>query len=149
MIEYPADQVAAQPIGYWSGAAYRAVVGRIRAELAFGQLTQPHWWTLNHVAGAPGTWTRPDLADKLQPYDDLGIEMEDVFDELVERGWLEESAGTLTLTAEGEQGLARARERNSQAHAETLGGISTEDYVTTINTLRRMIANLGGDSDLP
>jgi len=144
----PAEQVAAQPIGYWSGATYRAVVGRLRAELALGQLTQPHWWTLNHVAGAPGRWNRADLADKLQPYDDLGIELEDVFDDLIERGWLSDSAGTLTLTAEGEEGLARARERNSGAHAETLSGISTEDYVTTINTLRRMSANLGGDSDL-
>jgi hypothetical protein len=150
MIEYPDEQVAAQPIGYWSGATYRASVGRLRAELAFGQLTQPHWYALNRVADAPSTWTRPDLADELQPYDDLGVEMEDVLEELVERGWLSlDAADTLTLTADGQKGLARARERNSEAHAETLRGISTEDYVTTINTLRRMIANLGGTSDLP
>ncbi|GAA3608939.1 hypothetical protein GCM10022223_26220 [Kineosporia mesophila] len=147
MNEYPDDQVAAQPIGYWSGAAYRAVVGRLRAELASEQLTQPHWWTLNHVAGSPGTWTRAELADKLQPYDDLGVELEDVFDDLIERGWLLEEPG-FVLTATGEEGLARARERNAGAHAETCDGVSTEDYVTTINTLRRMIGNLGGSSDL-
>ncbi|MBT0771209.1 MarR family transcriptional regulator [Kineosporia sp. J2-2] len=146
--EYPAEQVGAQPIGYWSGAAYRAVVGRIRAELAFEQLTQPHWWTLNHVGGAPGTWNRADLADRLQPYDDLGIELEDVFDDLIERGWLSEDDDAFSLTPAGEAGLARARERNAGAHAETLDGIDPADYVTTINTLRRMIANLGGDSDL-
>ncbi len=47
--EYPDEQVSAQPIGYWSRVAYQATVGRLRAELAVQQLTQPHWWTLNHV----------------------------------------------------------------------------------------------------
>lgn len=55
MQEYSSEQLAAQPIGYWSGAAYRAVITRIRSALAEEQLTQPHWWTLNHVAGAPGS----------------------------------------------------------------------------------------------
>lgn len=139
--------MAAQPIGYWSRAAHQAVVGRLRAELVFEQLTQPHWWTLNHVSS--GTWTRSVLADRLQPYDDLGIEMEDVFDDLLERGWLTDASGVLGLTPDGEQGLARARERMTGAQADTCEGISTEDYVTTINTLRRMIANLGGSAELP
>lgn len=146
MNEYPDEQIAAQPIGYWSRVAYQAVVGRLRAELAQQQLTQPHWWTLNHVDA--GTWTRADLADKLQPYDDLGVEMEDVFDDLVERGWLAED-GTLTLTETGRENLGRARERMAGATQETNLGVSTEDYVRTINTLRRMIANVGGNSDLP
>ncbi len=85
---------------------------------------------------------------RLQPFDDLGIELEDVFDDLIERDWLEESDG-FRLTALGEQELAKARERMSGAQQDTRSGISTEDYVTTINTLRRMIGNLGGDSDLP
>ncbi|GLY19047.1 hypothetical protein LWF15_15415 [Kineosporia rhizophila] len=146
--EYPDEQVSAQPIGYWSRVAYQATVGRLRAELAVQQLTQPHWWTLNHVAGDPGKWTRTELAMRLQPFDDLGIELEDVFDDLIERDWLEESDG-FRLTALGEQELAKARERMSGAQQDTRSGISTEDYVTTINTLRRMIGNLGGDSDLP
>ena len=39
---YPEAELASQPIGYWTGAAYRAVVGRIRADLALEQLGQPH-----------------------------------------------------------------------------------------------------------
>ncbi len=148
MNEYPAEQVAAQPIGYWSRVAYQATVGRLRAELAIQQLTQPHWWTLNHVAGDPGTWTRVALADRLQPFDDLGIEFEDVFDDLIERGWLAEN-DTFSLTELGTQELGKARERMATAQQDTLAGIATEDYVTTINTLRRMIQNLGGDSSLP
>ncbi|GAB3269841.1 regulatory protein RecX [Kineosporia babensis] len=146
MNEYPTEQVAAQPIGYWSRVAYQATVGRLRAELAIQQLTQPHWWTLNHVAR--GTWARTELADKLQPFDDLGIEFEDVFDDLIERGWLAENE-TLSLTALGTQELEKARGRMSAAQQDTLAGIDPDDYVTTINTLRRMIENLGGDSSLP
>lgn len=97
---------------------------------------------------AGGSWTRPELADKLQPFDDLGIEFEDVFDDLIERGWLAEDE-TFALTESGEALLGRTRERMKDAHQETIAGVSTEDYVTTINTLRRMIANLGGTSDLP
>lgn len=34
-------------------------------------------------------------------------------------------------------------------HRQTHEGIETADFVTTINVLRRMVANLGGDGDLP
>jgi hypothetical protein len=53
MRNYPSDVLARQPIGYWSGETYRTVVGRIRSDLALESLTQPHWWVLNHVDGAP------------------------------------------------------------------------------------------------
>lgn len=149
MKDYPEAQLAAQPIGYWSGAAYRAVVGRIRAELAEEHLTQPHWWILNHVAGAPGRWGRAELADRLRPYDDLGISFDEVFADLLGRGWLTEEGDALSLTAAGEAGRLRARERTGRAHEQMHRGVSTADYVTTLTVLRRMIDNLGGDSDLP
>lgn len=146
--DYPADVIAAQPIGAWTGDAYRRVVGGIRAALATEDLTQPHWWTLNHAAGDPGRWTRAALTERLAPYEDLGIDFEEVYDDLVARGWLRED-GTMTLTEAGTEGLQRARERNSRVQRKTLDGIPDEDYVTTINTLRRIVANLGGDPNIP
>ncbi|WP_242426830.1 MULTISPECIES: hypothetical protein [unclassified Streptomyces] len=101
MKEYSQEELASQPIGYWSGEACRRVVGRIRAELAVEDLTQPHWWTLNHVAGTPGAWSRAKLAERLVTFDDLGIDFDGVFDDLVTRGWMKEDAGTLTLTEAG------------------------------------------------
>lgn len=147
--EYPQEELAAQPIGAWSGEAYRRVVGAIRAELAVENLTQPHWWTLNHVAGRPGAWTRAALVERLSPYDDLGTDFDSVFDDLTARGWMTEGAGGMTLTEAGEAGRLRARERNARAHERMHEGIGTADFVTTINVLRRMVANLGGDGDLP
>ncbi|MFD5161262.1 hypothetical protein ACFWMJ_24845 [Streptomyces hawaiiensis] len=55
----------------------------------------------------------------------------------------------MTLTEEGEAALLRARERNLQVHHATHEGVSTADFITTINVLRRMVANLGGNGNLP
>ncbi|KUJ69840.1 hypothetical protein ACZ90_08595 [Streptomyces albus subsp. albus] len=147
--EYAQQELAAQPIGAWSGEAYRRVVGALRAQLAVEGLTQPHWWTLNHVAGAPGEWTRATLIERLARYEDLGIDFDEVFDDLVAREWLTEDTGAMTLTEAGEAGRVRARERNARVHQQTHEGIETADFVTTINVLRRMVANLGGDGNLP
>ncbi|MGP8304489.1 MarR family transcriptional regulator [Streptomyces inhibens] len=147
--EYSQEELAAQPIGAWSGEAYRQVVGALRAQLAVEDLTQPHWWTLNHVAGDPGKWTRATLIERLAKYEDLGIDFHSAFDDLVARGWLTEDAGAMTLTEAGEDGRVRAGERNLRAHQQMHEGIATADFVTTINVLRRMVANLGGEGNLP
>ncbi|MFG3115635.1 MarR family transcriptional regulator [Streptomyces sp. NPDC048197] len=147
--DYPEEELAAQPIGAWTGEAYRRVVGGLRAQLAVEDLTQPHWWTLNHAAGAPGTWTRAALTERLRPYDDLGTDFDAVYDDLTARGWLTEDADGMTLTEAGEAGRQRAHERNLRVHRRTHEGIDTADFVTTINVLRRMVANLGGNGDLP
>ncbi|WP_033222069.1 hypothetical protein [Kitasatospora phosalacinea] len=147
--EYPQEQVAAQPVGAWTGTACRLVVGALREQLAVEDLTQPHWWTLNHVAGAPGRWTRAELTERLAKWDDLGIDFEGVYDDLAGRGRLVEDAGLMTLTEAGEAGRLRAGERNLRVHRQAHEGIDTADFVTTINVLRRMVANLGGDGDLP
>jgi hypothetical protein len=148
--EYPQEELAAQPIGAWTGEAYRLVVGSLRGQLAVEDLTQPHWWTLNHVAAAPGKWTRAGLVERFAKYEDLGLDFDTVFDDLVARGWLIEEEGVMTaLTEAGEAGRIRARERNAVVHRQMREGVDTADYVTTINVLRRIVANLGGDGDLP
>ena len=70
-------------------------------------------------------------------------------DHLVTRGWMTEEAGTLSLTEAGEAGRLGARTRTARAHEQTHQGVSTDEYVAALNVLRRMISNLGGDSDLP
>ncbi|BAJ26663.1 MULTISPECIES: hypothetical protein [Kitasatospora] len=147
--EYSQRELAAQPIGAWAGTAARLVVGALRERLAVEGLTQPHWWTLNHVAGAPGRWTRAALVDRLAKWDDLGTDFDAVFDDLVRRGWIREDAGTMTLTDAGEAGRLRARDRNLEVHRQAHEGVDTADFVTAVNVLRRIVANLGGDGNLP
>ncbi|MFF2778095.1 MarR family transcriptional regulator [Streptomyces sp. NPDC058052] len=147
--EYTREELAAQPVGAWTGLAYRLVVGAIREELAAEGLTQPHWWTLNHVAARPGGWDRAALVERLTPWDDRGTDFEAVFDELVARGWMTEDAGRMTLTGEGQAGRARARERTARVRERAHQGVDDADFATTVDVLRRMVANLGGEGDLP
>ncbi|WP_062428257.1 hypothetical protein [Herbidospora daliensis] len=147
--EYAPEVLNAQPLGAWTGEAYRRVVGAIRAELAAEGLTQPHWWTINHAAGSPGRWTRAELTERLSAWEDLGLDFDQIYDELIHWGWLTEDDGRLTLTDGGETGRRRAWERLGPVLEKTRAGIDPDDYVTTINVLRRVVANLGGDGDLP
>ncbi|MBP0448308.1 MarR family transcriptional regulator [Kitasatospora sp. RG8] len=151
---YPEARLAAQPIGYWSDLTARLVLAAIRGELAEEGLTQPHWWTLNHVAGATADWERTALAAKLAPYATghlPAVDFDRVFDDLRDRGWLAESAdgGALVLTEAGEAGRQRARERLAAAHERIHDGIPAADRAAALDVLRRMVANLGGDADLP
>ncbi|GAA4915360.1 MarR family transcriptional regulator [Streptomyces coeruleoprunus] len=147
--EYSAEDVAGQPIGWWSSEAGRRVVAGLREALGVEGLGQAHWWTLNHVAAAPGTWGREALVERLASYDDLGTDFGGVFDDLVGRGWMTEEDGLLTLTPEGEAARLRARERNLRVHERAHEGIDEGDFVTAINVLRRIVANMGGNGDLP
>ncbi|MEV6525937.1 MarR family transcriptional regulator [Longispora sp. NPDC051575] len=149
MKNYPQETLATQPIGYWSTETSRLVLARIRAELALDDLTQPHWWTLNHVAGTPGTWTRAALIERLAPFDNLGVDFEKMHDDLLARGLLREDAGTLHVTESGEATRLRAKDRLDAAHEQIHAGIDPADYVAALNVLRRMIANLDGNPDLP
>ncbi|WP_030762308.1 MULTISPECIES: hypothetical protein [unclassified Streptomyces] len=146
---YSQEQLAAQPIGYWTREAAGLVIGGLRTALAEEQLTQPHWWTLNHIAGAPGSWTRTALTEKLTPFDDQHTDFEALYADLTTRGWLTETDHRLTLTEAGEAGRLRAHDRNAKVHARMRAGIDDTAYAATIDTLRHLVANLGGNGDLP
>lgn len=83
------------------------------------------------------------------PFDRQDTDFEAVYADLASRGWIAETGGRLTLTEVGEEGRQRATARNLKVHEQMHNGVETADYVTTLNVLRRMIANLGGNSDLP
>ncbi|MFI1284081.1 MarR family transcriptional regulator [Streptomyces sp. NPDC020858] len=147
--EYSQEQLAAQPIGYWTREAANLAIGGLRTALAEETLTQPHWWTLNHIAATPGTWTRTTLTTKLAPFDDQNTDFEALYDDLTTRGWITETDNRLTLTEAGEAGRTRAHDRNAHVHTRMRQGISDAEYATTIDVLRRLVSNLGGSGDLP
>ena len=90
------------------------------------------------------------LIERLQPFDDQHTDFTAVFDDLATRGWIIiDGDETMTLSAAGRAGLERARTRARAGNAEALEGISTDEYVAALNVLRRIIDNLGGNSDIP
>ncbi|MGW2051401.1 MarR family winged helix-turn-helix transcriptional regulator [Streptomyces sp. NPDC001858] len=135
-----------QPIGYWSWAASKAVVTRIRASLADIGTTQPQWWVLAQVARADTVKTRDEVSGLLQNYLDEGSEsIESEIDRTIAQGWITEDAeGRLGMTAEGRAFYAKAAALQDELGAERHAGISDEEYLITLKVLQRFIHNSGG-----
>lgn len=142
------EELAAQPIGFWSGEAYRRIAGALRESLAANGLSQPQWWALGRLADA--AWTRASLIAELAPYSaaEEGLDVGEEIDGLVAAGWAGVSAGELAITPDGLERLHLAQQRNGETHQTTRDGISDEEYATAIDVLRRMVGNLGGDPRL-
>ncbi|MEV1066050.1 MarR family winged helix-turn-helix transcriptional regulator [Streptomyces sp. NPDC050263] len=135
-----------QPIGYWSWAASKAVVTRIRAGLAESGTTQPQWWVLAQVAGADTVKTRDEVSLLLGNYLDEGAEsIESEIDRTVAQGWVTEDAdGRLGMTADGRAFYDKVAALQAELSAERHAGISDEEYLTTLKVLQRFIHNTGG-----
>ncbi|MFG3292442.1 MarR family winged helix-turn-helix transcriptional regulator [Streptomyces sp. NPDC048179] len=137
-----------QPIGYWSWAAFKAVVDRTRAALAGIGTTQPQWWVLAQVARADEVRTRGEVSRILRNYLDTGSEsMESEIDTTVARGWIAEDAeGRLSLTADGGAFYDRVAAVQERLWAERHAGISDAEYLSTLKVLQRFIHNTGGQA---
>ncbi|AUA08957.1 MarR family winged helix-turn-helix transcriptional regulator [Streptomyces solisilvae] len=135
-----------QPIGYWSWAAYKAVVTRIQSTLAEIGTTQPQWWVLAQIANADTAKTRGEVSRLLRNYLDSGADvMESEIDATIARGWITEDAeGRLGITAEGRAFYDKAAALQGELEAERRAGISDEEYLTTMKVLQRFIHNTGG-----
>ena len=142
------NEIKSQPIGYWTGEAYRHIAEAIRGSLEAEGLTQPQWWMLNHVAA--GSWTRSALLEKLaRPNaNEQGLDLDQELDGLTERGWLILHTATqkLDVTSAGEQARQQAWERNGATHRGMIAGVSDAEYDHCISVLQRIVGNLGGDS---
>jgi hypothetical protein len=69
------EDLVRQPIGYWSGEAYRRVADAIRSSLAANGLSQPQWWILNRLEDTSRAWTRAGLVEELASYGNKGTAM--------------------------------------------------------------------------
>ncbi|MFC5720734.1 MarR family winged helix-turn-helix transcriptional regulator [Streptomyces gamaensis] len=142
--------LTAQPIGYWSWLAHKAVVSHLRAAMARMDITQPQWWTLKHIDTADPVPTRDELCERLGGFLDMGPEaIGHAVDALVARGWLApDAAGRLWPTEAGREGTARIKALLKRLRSQIHDGIPEDDYATTLTVLRRMIRNVGGEDAL-
>ncbi|MFC0599841.1 MarR family winged helix-turn-helix transcriptional regulator [Streptomyces palmae] len=139
-------ELVRQPIGYWTWAAYKAVVTRTRGALAELGLSQPQWWVLHQVYSAHEEGrTRAEVTQTLRGYLDVGDGLGAEIDGAVAQGWVEEdSAQRLHGTPEGAALYAKAAELQHELWAERHADISDEEYLTTLKVLQRFIRNTGG-----
>ncbi|MFJ8195035.1 MarR family winged helix-turn-helix transcriptional regulator [Streptomyces sp. NPDC096094] len=135
-----------QPIGYWSWAAYNAVITRTRTALAGIGTSQPQWWVLSQVARADPPKTRDEVSRLLRNYLATGQEtMESDIDATIAQGWTTQTPdGHLTLTPAGSAFYEKAAALQTDLWTERHAGISDEEYLTTMKVLQRFIHNTGG-----
>ncbi|KOV16799.1 MULTISPECIES: winged helix DNA-binding protein [Streptomyces] len=147
-MEYSHDDAGLlrQPIGYWSWAAYDAVVNRTRSALAGIGTTQPQWWVLAQVARAEEVKTRDEVTRTLRGYLSVGDEaLAEEIDTTVARGWITQDAeGRLGLTPEGLDFYGRAEALQKELWDERHEGVSDEEYLITLKVLQRFVHNTGG-----
>jgi hypothetical protein len=73
----------------------------------------------------------------------------DVIDGLVQRGWVSDDEGRLSLTEDGTRAKDELSERVSAVRITAGTGITDADYATTLATLEVMARNLGWSEDSP
>ncbi|MFB7513617.1 MarR family winged helix-turn-helix transcriptional regulator [Streptomyces sp. NPDC056144] len=147
----PADPTAAdgalasQPVGYWTGLAHTAVTRHLRDAMARIDVTQPQYWVLNRVHGAPAAPPRAEVVSGLTPLADGPHDIPRVVDQLLHRGWIHADDGDrLHLTDAGEAARVRLRRLVTEVRAEVHEGVTDAEYVAALKVLRRMVANVEG-----
>ncbi|MGK5632699.1 MarR family winged helix-turn-helix transcriptional regulator [Streptomyces sp. URMC 123] len=144
-------RLATQPIGYWTGVAYNAVIAYLRAEMARLGATQPQYWVLrylsvNDVSEDGAGLTVEELTERmrafLRPEDDLAVAAED----LLARGLLTRDAERrLWITDAGEAMRQEIKRHVPRLRDRVHEGVDDADYVTALKVLERVIKNVGGE----
>ncbi|MFF1920177.1 hypothetical protein ACFVW8_06315 [Streptomyces sp. NPDC058221] len=147
-MEFTDAQLAEQPVGYWTGAVRTAVVQYINDRLGELGMTQPHWWAVYQL-GENRRLTREELLTLIsqqRPYVDLST-LEPAIDDLLDsQQFGVDEAGRLSLTEAGITLRDRVLVLLPEVRARIHDGVSDEDYVFVVKTLRRMLSNIGGDA---
>ena len=150
MIDSETDaRLLARPVDFWSARTQKAVSAFMSARLAALDVTEPLWWVLAHTEAAGGM-DRDALVATLSGIAEHASTIPDAIEEARSRGWLLHSdAGRLTLTGAGRAAHARIGEVAGDVRGELHKGVSDEDYLLVVRTLRRIISNAGGEAAYP
>jgi len=131
-----------RPIGYWLKHLDGLIEAAFERTLAGEGVTRRHWQALNTLHERPST--QAAIAETLAPFlaDDPGAG-ERVIDELMARGWVqrgEDNLLRLTPTGTGVHGVLL--ERIQATRQRLVRGVTQEEYLATVDVLRRMARNL-------
>jgi hypothetical protein len=138
-----AEGPAGYPIGYWLKRLDRAIDGALDPTLTAEGLTRRHWQTMNFLHEGP--CEAPALAEALRPFWGHGaITLDEVLSDLERRGMVVNDGGRYALTAAGKATRAKIAERVDITRRRLVDGVAREEYLATVEVLRRMTANLEG-----
>ena len=124
-----------KPLGYWLKHLDTLIETRFESTLAGHGLTRRHWQVLNTIATAPTS--QEDLDRALAPFQpNVRTEVAD----LVAKGWA--TGDPVTTTDTGKTAFTEVAGRIHAERRRITDGIPDEEYLRTVETLRRMAANL-------
>src|SRR4051794_32888884 len=137
----PTDGPAGYPIGYWLKRLDGAIDGALAATLAAEDLARRHWQTMNLLHEGPSDGG--GLAEALRPFWGQGaIALDEVLGDLERRALIVNDEGLYALTAAGRATRARIADNVDVTRSQLVDGVAREEYLATVEVLRRMTANL-------
>ncbi|MFF8566532.1 MarR family transcriptional regulator [Streptomyces albidoflavus] len=148
-VQYTDEEVAAQPVPYWTKLAYEATIGFVRRKQAEAGFTQPRFWMLRFLSahdvsedgqGRTVEELRSAMVSFLRPEDDLAAEAE----VLLASGWVtRDGEGRLWITEAGDAARAGLKARAPEWRVELHDGVTDAEYATTLRVLMRLMRNAG------
>lgn len=135
------SKASEQPVGYWLKAADHALTASIDAAQRELGVTRLGWQVLNTIQRATNA-TADEIAATLHMFT-ARTTLDVLLAALRARGWIQDDAGPVRLTDEGQRAHARILERQQEIRRRATAGISQADYDTTLRVLQCLVANLG------
>ncbi|GAA3394070.1 MarR family winged helix-turn-helix transcriptional regulator [Cryptosporangium minutisporangium] len=128
-----------RPIGYWVKSVDRLLEEAFALTLTERRIARRHWQVMNLLAADAHSGAR--IADELAPF--LGgeaVSVPEVLADLQRQGWVTDEP--YALTQDGQEALRGLRAEVAALRQRATEGLSEDDYLTTVTTLRRMSENL-------
>src|SRR5262245_43156977 len=131
-----------QPIGYWLKHLDRLIEATAERTFAEEQLTRRHWQIMNVLNQS--SQDAAELTAAIRPFWGPGaVTLDEITSELTAKGWLaHDNSGRYALTPAGQAGHAAVATKVQGIRSTFLGGLTEDDYLRTVQTLRRMAENL-------
>lgn len=132
---------APKPIGYWLKHLHNLLEKHFAITLADLDADRRQWQLLNSLSAAPRT--PADLDRALDPFWNADADgPQRTRAQLIARGWIKESDGTIALTPDGTAAHAELARRINHTRAVLLQGLTPQQYAETVRVLSVMAANL-------
>ncbi len=120
-------------------------MARTQAALADVGVSQPQWWILHQLSLHPGGMERVAMIETIGPNDTVEA-IEDALASTAGHAWITDDGARVRVAQLGTEVFRRAAAVQDELQVERMQGITDEEFVTTIEVLQRMIANVGADA---
>ncbi|MFE6859240.1 MarR family winged helix-turn-helix transcriptional regulator [Nocardia sp. NPDC057668] len=129
-----------KPIGFWLNRADRAITAYFDRRLAAFGLTRLAWQALNVIRAEPEA-TETRIHAELEANADRETRLA-ALDLILTAGWAERTGAGLSLTAFGRDRHDEVTAAVAGFRADSMTGITPDEYRTAVTVLERMTLNL-------